>query len=615
MAILDRARNIARATAGRAAQSLAAFAYSPPEVRGVGSTASPFNLPQDARAQAVLDSRDALYGRTTYHAGSMQSYLSTNPLANLTPARIKGIFNEVLLSGYMLNKACLDEDIANQDGHLEAVQKARIVAVTGKPLTIEPVNGSDDARHVADYQQSVVDDMDHFDGSMYELGFANAAGYALQETIWEDKMVRFPMGKSILSVTAPHPRQLEWVSNKCTRFDVGKDRICLDLGGRYADLPDHKFVVHFCPGHFQKRRRGFMYQASPLEMIKWNAIARWAVVLDIWGIPVPIGEVDIGTWQDERRRAEYYNFLRDHGLGKPMLHSTDFKMQASASVSAGDARGMHAALIGWVNTEISKLVQGETLTTEMGGVGAYNASETHAAVKESIVAMDARALSGTLRSSLLRSILLRSCYLYDETGHRIGVNPTGISARLGLDPEEVLRLNGRPYWRIEREVTPRDRMDLYDKAINKLGMKIDEDQPYKEFGFAKARDESKRLGGEKEVLGTDERIVPTIGGENAPVISSEPDNEPAGTKPASFDKREAFRDRPVFRLRWRDKTYHTEESAALSWDEARDEGAKIRRRMREDESGDWCELIDTSSNSTRPLAVWHFEDGTWTRTL
>lgn len=466
-----------------------------------------------------------MYGRTTYNAGSTQNYISSNPLANLTPARLKNIYNEVLLSGYMFNKACLDEDITQQDAHLMSTWGPRVVAVTGKPLTIEPANASPNAQMIADYQQAVIDSMDHFDQSMYELGFAYGAGYSLQEVIWEDKTIRFPIGKDrIVGVTAPHPRQLDWVSNKSTRFDVGKDQLCLDLGGSYAELLDHKFVAHFCPGFFHKRRRGFIIQAAPLEMIKWNAIARWAVVLDIWGIPVPIGEVSLDAWQDEKRRTEYFNFLRDHGLGKPMLHSTDFRMQASASISAGDARGMHAALIGWANTEISKLVQGETLTTELGGVGGYNASETHAAVKESIVAMDARAMSGTLRSSLLRAILLRSCYLYDDAGNRVDVNPTGIAARLGMHPEEVLRLNGKPYWRIEREVTPESRMRLYDMAINKLGMVIDEDQPYKEFGFVKARDPSKRLKGEVQILGSEDRAAPTVPSSDG--AESQPEPQP-----------------------------------------------------------------------------------------
>ncbi len=43
---------------------------------------------------------------------------------------------------------------------------------------------------------------------------------------------------------------------------------------------------------------------------------------------------------------------------------------------------MHAAIIGAINLELSKLIIGSTLTTEVSGTGSYNASETHASTKE-----------------------------------------------------------------------------------------------------------------------------------------------------------------------------------------------------------------------------------------
>lgn len=473
-------------------QKLTAFGYTAPAVRGAGYLPAPFPLPRDSAQEKILRSKEALYGRTTYYTGPTPSYISTYPGSGLTPERIQNIHNQVLVVGWMLDKACLDEQVILRDGQIRAIDTSRRVASVGKPLSIEPANGSELARHIADYQQAVIDDIDDFSASMQRLLFANAAGYALEEVVYENKPIRFPIGKDkTILIEGIHPKQLEWVTNKCTRFDVNTDELLLDMGaGQFVAPPDQKFLVHTASADFQIRRRGYMYQAIWYHLIKHSAIARWAVVLDIWGIPVPYGIASEALWQDEKRQVQMVETVKNLGLGKPAVFTDEFRMEASPNImSQGDARGMHAALIGWANTELAKLIQGETLTTEIGGVGSYNASETHAAVKESIVAMDARDLSNTVRKTLLRQNLI--------------LNMDALCAAFGASPDEILRNNGWPYWRIEREITTKDRMDLYIKATNDLGLNIDQDQAYQEFGFKKARLPQNAIPGKAQILSAD----------------------------------------------------------------------------------------------------------------
>lgn len=457
-------------------------------------------MPRDARQQAIVDSREALYGRTTYYAGPIPSYISTNPAANLSPGKIASIHSEVLVAGYMVNKACLDEQIWKSDAHLRAVDTARRVASVGKPFSVEPCDYPDQelAQWVADYMHSVVDGIAHFDRSMKQLLRANSDGYALQEIVWQDRAVRFPIGRNrVATVFGPHPQQMDWVHNKHTRFDVDTDRILLDMGrGAFIELPEHKFVLHELSEDFQKRVRGYMYPIVWLHMIKQQAVMRWSNVLEIWGIPVPHGKVDQQLWQDLTRREEYRQMLVEAGLGKPFLTTDDFSIEPTFQISGGDARGMHAAIIGWVDQTISKVVQGETLTTELGGVGSYNASETHAAVKESIVAMDALDLANTVRDTLFRAILK--------------MNAPALAEALGRSPEEIMRCLPWPYWRIEREVTPQVRMDIIKSAVNDLAMDIDAPSIYREMGLPRARDKSRRLRGEPTTMADGAKTVGSV---------------------------------------------------------------------------------------------------------
>jgi phage gp29-like protein len=64
--------------------------------------------------------------------------------------------------------------------------------------------------------------------------------------------------------------------------------------------------------------------------------------------------------------------------------------------SAADKRGgsdVHSAYIQMSNNEISKAVLGQTLTTEIGGVGSFAAAKTHNEVREHIASADRRRIS------------------------------------------------------------------------------------------------------------------------------------------------------------------------------------------------------------------------------
>ena len=61
-------------------------------------------------------------------------------------------------------------------------------------------------------------------------------------------------------------------------------------------------------------------------------------------------------------------------------------------------------------------------------------------------------------------------------------------------------------------------MKLYDDGVNKLGLEIDAEQPYREFGFAKARGNNK-LRGQREVLGPQDV---SVGGVNSDTTAENP---------------------------------------------------------------------------------------------
>lgn len=515
MSIRSLLTGAARTAAGRLGGALGAFAKAEPIVGGVGrNPISPYKLQQDAAAQRIVESRDALYGRVSTSLGPISSNVSTHPLKGLTPARISSIKEEVLVAGYMTNWACLVEDIFSSDSQIAGLHKSGSEAVTGAPFTVEPAPASSDeearqARAIADYQQSVIDGIPSWDRAVEELLLGNAGGYQLSEAVYEDKTISFSWEGHSVQVEAPTPTGFNFVHGKHTRWDIGRgDLLELDVGGNFIVPPDHKYITYVASGPFAIRRRGWMNQAAPLAMIKANAWARWSVILDIWGIRAPVGKASQSLYNDPVRRAEMLASLQTYGQGLAALFTDDFDIAPSEGVLDGDSRGMHAALISAINLELAKLILSSILTSEISGTGSYNASDTHADSKQARVLGWERNVSACVRE-WMRQALKLACFKINEDGSLGDVNPKGLSARLGMTPERVVALCGRPSWRVQREITPKDRMDLYDAGVNKLGLEIDQDSVYREFGFPKARQDGKRLKGEPVIVAGDAATVST----------------------------------------------------------------------------------------------------------
>ena len=160
------------------------------------------------------------------------------------------------------------------------------------------------------------------------------------------------------------------------------------------------------------RRRGLNYTNIWLSLIKLNAWARWAATLEIWGLRNPIVKYDPDRWQDDKFKAEIIAQMQAWGGGDGAALPDDVKIDASPGVSDGDARGMHAALLGVINTEQSKLRQGEQLTTEAGGAGSsYALSKTHADTKAEHIEHGEQNLASEIRT-WMRSSLRMSCEQY-----------------------------------------------------------------------------------------------------------------------------------------------------------------------------------------------------------
>lgn len=471
----------------RLGAAVRAFAATPaPAVSDVPT--GPFSQGRLAPAKTVeaVRSLEALFGRTTYGAGPGFTRYSTYPADAIDPQKVYAIFKQAN-NGYPRLQAELYEQLIESDDHLGAVALARIYEVSGKEPRVKSAGETPIALALAKFVRAALDNIDSFDRAVESLLWANGFGYSLSELVWDWTTLRFPdSGGSVRALHGIVPTRLEWVHQKHVEFDAATDGVYLYLDGR-MELPPAKFVYHEASEPGFVCRRGYMRPCTLLLAAKRWAIRDWLNYAHLYGVPQLELLYDGDTEEYDEHRALYEKILRDFGQGIPAIHPKNAEIRITNPPAGGRANDPQGALIGWANSEISKRVQGETLTTEMGGVGGYNTADIHADVKHAFIVSDARKLAETLKRQLITPI--------------VELNMAGLCRMLSATPDEIRSVIPSIRWRIEREMKPAERKDIFIGFAN-AGLAVDEEQIRDEFGIDAPRPGGSALKGEPVQVGT-----------------------------------------------------------------------------------------------------------------
>lgn len=498
-----------------------AFNRTPPRVPDVGIR-TPIPFPVTEKAKAIANSTEALFGSLSVGAGPTITRYSSYPATALDPTKIVSIFNDADkgVGIYRYGEFCAQ--VLQRDGHLFAVDRSRRTAVTNKPFRVYACDESDDlARSLAQFMTAVVDNIDSFSRAVYSLLSANCVGYSAAEIIWAPGKVRFrgTDGKPV-TVNGLFPRSLEWVHPKHFHFDYGSDEPLLDLGpDGWLPLPDTKFVYHLANGDGIAATRGYIRPAAWLHMLKHHGLRDWAVFLTLFGIPNIWAKIPREKWEDPLVKSSVQQALTDFGQGIPTILLDDIDIEIKPNQPGGGSNDVHSTLVGFCNAELSKVVNGETLTTELAQTGSYNASSTHQATLYDTVKADGDAVDGSIRGQLFRAV--------------IKLNAPELARVLGHPPEDLFLANPKAEHVIEREVSPEARMNMLDVAVNKLRVPVGVSSVYRTFGFSPPAPGEEQIKGElTTITGGGAAVSAGVSEDKVEVPKEPPASPPPPAKPA-----------------------------------------------------------------------------------
>jgi len=142
---------------------------------------------------------------------------------------------------------------------------------------------------------------------------------------------------------------------------------------------------------------GLLLQITPHAIWKKNAIGFWARYLELFGMPVRIGKTDIA---DKERRANMSNMLKNMSSAAWATfdrNDTIEFVQNSGNASTGNTT--FNDMTQFNNAEISKVVLGQTMTTDNGS--SRSQAEVHERVADIYLQADQHFEESTMNTEVL----------------------------------------------------------------------------------------------------------------------------------------------------------------------------------------------------------------------
>jgi phage gp29-like protein len=265
------------------------------------------------------------------------------------------------------------------DSHLESVWSVRCAATSGAEWFMAAGGDGSREQEAADAFAEELSSLD-VPRIIEEMMDAVAFGYSPLEVLWTAREEHW----GIENIVGKPP---QW-------FEFNQDnRLVLKTGILGTEeLPENRFLlVQHRPSYANPYGIKVFSKCFWPVTFKKNGFRWWTVFVEKYGGAFMYGKYPPNA--DSKFKDELMAALENMIADAVAIAPEGSEITIS---SAGDKKGgsdVHAAYISMANSEISKAVLGQTLTTEIGDVGSYAAAAAHNLVREDLAAADRRRIS------------------------------------------------------------------------------------------------------------------------------------------------------------------------------------------------------------------------------
>ncbi len=372
---------------------------------------------------------------------------STYPSNGLTPARLAQIFREAD-SGDVLRQMELFEEMEEKDPHLFSQLQTRKNAVAGLDYEIIPFSDDERDKEIAEFVKHEIESLENLEDNLMDLLDAIGKGIAISEIIWGYDNGRV----TIKDIKWRHQKKFFWDENDVLKV-VTKD---FPAG---IEIPENKFIIHR-----YKARSGHPSRAGVLRVVAWMYLFKnydvkdWVSFCEVFGMPLRLGKYNPSASEEDKMALMRALVQIGTDAAGIIPEGTEIEFKESTKTTSIN---VYESLARFCDEQISKAVLGQTLTSDSGS-GSYAQSKTHNEVRHDLTIADCKALAATLRRDLIRPLVL-------------------------FNFGEEKRI---PYFRFDSEEAEdlKETVDIYEKLICNIGLKVPTAHLYKKFSIPKPED-------------------------------------------------------------------------------------------------------------------------------
>lgn len=384
-------------------------------------------------------------------AHDLRSYdaLIYHPGYSITPPGIIAVFRQAEMGDPMLQCDLVD-DLVEGDSHLRNLFEQREQAVAGKPWVIQAADAEPDSELGAQVLTTVLRRLPMLPVFLHLLG-CNRYGWACAEIDWGVTVID---GRTWIVPTwiAPVPARRFKISTMTLvpgqTGGVDELRLYADVTRPLGDaLRPDKWIVMKRSGT-RIARAGLMRTGAWPAMGKRLGFRDWIIYSQRFGLPMPVVTYDDEQSPDDDEIALAEEVVRRIGsdAGAVMPKSLELKFEDATRGNQENSKA-HGGLISHCNAEMSKLVNGSTLSNDSANnTGAsYALGNVHDEVRWDNVVFDAEALQEAFHTQLFEAF-----WRFNALG--------GTRALMKVQ--------------VGRSLDPKTRIECADILVNKLGVKV-----------------------------------------------------------------------------------------------------------------------------------------------
>lgn len=385
----------------------------------------------------------------------------------ITPQGVLATFREAE-RGSPQRQCDLFDDLIENDGTLRNLFEAREQAVAGKPWVIQAAGTEADELAAAQVMGWALRRLPMVT-LMKHLLTVNRYGWGAAEIDWGVEVVDGKRWIVPVWLTPVPARRFRINTSATTPGALDELRLYADVTRPEGDeLRPGKWIV-------VRRDDTRLARASLMRTASWFAMAKrlgfrdWLVYSQRFGLPMPIITYEDELDDDEFATAQEIiaKIGADGGGIIPKKLKLDFHDATRGNAENSKA---HGGLIAHCNAEMSKLINGSTLSNDNAGSGgaSYALGEVHATVRWDNILFDAELLQDAFRTQIAVPLMRFN----------------GLNGSAPLLKVQVVR-----------DLDPKQRVEIADILRNKLGIDISSGQMLQELGFREPADAGDKAPG------------------------------------------------------------------------------------------------------------------------